>query len=110
MRPTRAPEASLEALWTQGFLTSAANPKAVVFFAALFPQFISRGGTLWVELLVLGATYIAIDASFLCAYGAGAGWLAEKLRGPARAWLDRLAGSGLIGAALLLGLKTVLER
>ena len=27
-------------LFRQGFLTSSANPKAIIFFAALFPQFI----------------------------------------------------------------------
>ncbi|MDO6585131.1 LysE family transporter [Salipiger sp. 1_MG-2023] len=32
---------SLGNLWMQRFLTSAANPKAVVFFATLFPQFTS---------------------------------------------------------------------
>ncbi len=36
-----APRVSLKSLWLQGFITSATNPKAVVFFAALFPQFIS---------------------------------------------------------------------
>ena len=31
---------SLRGLWLRGFITSAANPKAIVFFAALFPQFL----------------------------------------------------------------------
>ncbi|MEM7354307.1 MAG: LysE family translocator [Acidobacteriota bacterium] len=102
-----APPASVKRLWLQGFVTSAANPKAVVFFAALFPQFLSSEGAFWPQMLILGATYIAIDAAFLLSYGASADWLASKLRGPARRWLDRLAGSFLIGAAVLLGLKTV---
>ena len=34
---------SLKTLWMQGFITSAANPKAVVFFAALLSQFIDGG-------------------------------------------------------------------
>ena len=38
---------SLKTLWMQGFITSAANPKAVVFFAALFPQFIEGGSPFW---------------------------------------------------------------
>ena len=32
---------SLRSLYWQGFMTSAANPKAIIFFAALFPQFMS---------------------------------------------------------------------
>ena len=102
-----APTASAGRLWLQGFVTSAANPKAVVFFAALFPQFISSKGSLWPQMLVLGATYIVIDGAFLLGYGASADWLASRMRGPARRWLDRLAGSFLIGAAVLLGLKAV---
>ena len=102
-----APSTSAGHLWLQGFVTSAANPKAVVFFAALGPQFISNEKSLWPQLLVLGTTYIAIDGTFLLAYGASADWLASRLRGPAGKWLDRLAGSSLIGAAVLLGLKAV---
>ena len=56
---------------------------------------------------MLGATYLAIDATFLLTYGASADWLASRLRGSARRWLDRVAGSCLIGAAVLLGLKAV---
>ncbi|MBK0400911.1 LysE family translocator [Limibaculum sp. M0105] len=98
--------AGLRQLWWRGFVTSAANPKAVVFFAALFPQFIAPGDGFWLQMLVLGGTYVAIDASFLAAYGLGAGWLSARLGGPMRAWLDRAAGACLIGAAVLLGLKT----
>ena len=98
---------STRRLWMQGFVTSAANPKAVVFFAALFPQFIDGQRDLWPQMLVLGLTYLAIDGTFLSVYGTSAGWLATRLGGPARRWLDRVAGGGLIGAAVLLGLKSV---
>ena len=102
-----AEQSSSRRLWLQGFVTSAANPKAVVFFAALFPQFLGESGSFWLEMLILGGTYLAIDAIFLCTYGASAGWLGSKLRGPAKAWMDRVAGAGLIVAAALLGLKTI---
>ena len=98
--------ASLRTLWLQGFITSAANPKAVVFFAALFPQFIDQGAPLGPQLAVLSVTYLAIDAGFLTAYGAGAGWISARLGGSARAWIDRVAGGCLIGAAVLLGLRS----
>lgn len=94
-------------LWLRGFVTSAANPKAVVFFAALFPQFIESGRALPPQLAILGATYIAIDGAFLIAYGIGADWLAQRLGGSARQWLERTAGGFLVAAAVLLGLKAV---
>ena len=94
-------------LWMQGFVTSAANPKAVVFFAGLFPLFIEPERSLWLQILALGATYIVIDGAFLLSYGRGADWLAARVRSRSRLWLDRFAGVGLIGAAVLLGAKSV---
>ena len=54
----------------RGFITSASNPKAVFFFAALFPQFIDAGLPIWPQLFILGATYLAIDGVILVLYGA----------------------------------------
>lgn len=101
-----AKRASLKRLWLQGFITSAANPKAVVFFAALFPQFIRPDESFWLQFLVLGLTYIFIDGMFLVTYGGGAGWISQRMSHSKKAWLDRLSGAFLITAAALLGLKT----
>ena len=98
-------EVSLLRLWLRGFITSAANPKAVVFFAALFPQFLDPQNALLPQIAILGLSYIAIDGCFLVSYGKGASWIAQKLRGRHKAVLDRAAGSGLIIAAVLLGLR-----
>ncbi|MEM7045069.1 MAG: LysE family translocator [Pseudomonadota bacterium] len=98
---------SLRSLWLQGFVTSAANPKAVVFFAALFPQFLQGDNPFWPQLLILSATYLVIDGCFLSAYGIGASWISRRLRGTAKAWIERLGGSFMILAAVLLGLKSI---
>ncbi|WP_171133058.1 MULTISPECIES: LysE family translocator [unclassified Ruegeria] len=103
----RATKASPKALWMQGFVTSAANPKAVVFFAALFPLFIDGALPFWPQFAILSATYLLIDGLFLTVYGASASWLAQRLQGPARLWLDRIGGGFMILAALLLGLKSL---
>ncbi len=100
-----APRSSLQKLYWRGFITSAANPKAVVFFAALFPQFINPANALIPQILILGGTYIVIDGAFLTAYAMGGSWLAEKITSDKRAWVERIAGTSLIGAAILLGLK-----
>ncbi len=100
------PPASLKTLWLRGFVTSAANPKAVVFFAALFPQFLDPTKPLAAQIAILGLTYIVIDGLFLAMYGRGASWLATKIRGRYRPWVDRAAGASLIAAAVLLGLRS----
>ena len=107
--PDCAPIA-IKKLWLQGFVTSAANPKAIVFFAALFPQFIQSGHGFWQQFIILSATYIVIDGIFLSAYGAGASWIASRLKGGARAWIERIGGGFMIGAAILLGAKTLKDR
>ncbi|WP_343561137.1 LysE family translocator [Kiloniella sp. b19] len=103
-------QASLHGLWLQGFLTSAANPKAVVFFAALFPQFIQSTSAFWPQFLILSATYLVLDGFFLSAYGLGASWISRRFRGKAKVWIERTGGSFMILAAVLLGLKSATSR
>ncbi|WP_170428982.1 LysE family translocator [Ruegeria arenilitoris] len=102
-----APLASRKSLWMQGFITSAANPKAVVFFAALFPLFIDGALPFWPQFAILSVTYLTLDGLFLTAYGGSASWLATRLKGSARLWLDRAGGGFMILAAILLGLKSL---
>ena len=102
-----APRASRRTLWMQGFLTSAANPKAVVFFAALFPQFIAADAAFWPQFLILSATYIVMDGLFLSAYGLGASWIVARFKGNAQVWVERIGGGFMIGAAVLLGLMSI---
>ena len=94
-------------LWLQGFLTSAANPKAIVFFSALFPQFIDPSLDFPLQFLILSGTYIAIDGILLATYGMSAGWIAKKFAGNAKKWTQRLGGTFMILAAILLGFKTI---
>jgi len=100
------PNTSLRQLWFRGFVTSAANPKAVVFFAALFPQFLDQGQSLAPQLAILGVTYIVIDGCFLLCYGKGASWLGAKLQSQHKVWVDRAAGASLICAAILLSFRS----
>ncbi|MEN7341455.1 MAG: LysE family translocator [Pseudomonadota bacterium] len=99
-------QASISKLWFRGFVTSAANPKAVVFFAALFPQFLNPDQPLLSQMLILSGTYLLIDGCFLSAYGKGASWLSQRLKSRYKAWVERAAGVSLIGAAVLLGLRS----
>jgi homoserine/homoserine lactone efflux protein len=96
---------SVRALYWQGFITSAANPKAIIFFAALFPQFIVANEPLVPQFLLLSVSYLLIDGLFLCFYGKFADFFARKLSGSIGAYFNKISGSLFIGAAVVLGLK-----
>lgn len=89
-------------LFRQGFLTSAANPFAVVFFGALFPQFIDPAVPILPQLLILGATYIAVDGAILIAWG----WPGRRAVGVLKAAdavrINRICGTLMMVAAGLL--------
>jgi len=89
-------------LFRQGFVTSMSNPFAVVFFGALFPQFIDPSQPVMPQLLILGATYIVIDGAILLVWG----WLglraATVLRRFSFGIVNRVCGALMIGAAALL--------
>lgn len=83
----------------RGFVLQAANPKALVFFTALLPQFIDPRGNVAVQVLVLGVSSAVAEFLVLGAYGAFAGRAQHLARRPrfARA-ANRLSGALLIGA------------
>ena len=98
---------SRRSLYWQGFVTSAANPKAVIFFAALFPQFLNPAGATFEQFAVLGATYIVIDGCFLMIYGGFAGWIQSRFQHHVGRHMNRISGALLVVAAILLGLKEI---
>ena len=103
------PARTLWLRFTQGFVTSASNPKAIVFFAALFPQFVDTSGggaPIALQFLALGLVFLVIDGLSVLLYAATAGrlssWLSRKGRVAAQ---RRITGFALISAAGLLSLK-----
>lgn len=92
-------------LYRQGFITSMANPFAVVFFAALFPQFLDPAAPILPQLLILGVTYLIVDGVLLVVWG----WLGIRAaRGIARVssrLINKVCGALMIGAAGLLAMK-----
>ena len=98
---------SARTLFLQGFITSATNPKAIVFFAALLPQFINTSLPTGEQFLILGVTYISIDGCFLSLYGAFSAWIAARFRRHVGHHMNKVSGLLFVVAALLLGLKEI---
>lgn len=92
-------------LFRQGFVTSMANPFAVVFFGALFPQFIDPMMPVLPQLLILGLTYLVVDGAILLLWG----WLglraAAALRRFSFGLVNKICGALMIAAAMLLASK-----
>ena len=105
IKSSEADGQSLLSFFWKGFVTSSANPKAVVFFAALFPQFINTSEPTAHQFAILGLTYIVIDGCFLLFYGSFADWLASRFEKHIDKYVNRISGSLLVGSAVLLGLK-----
>lgn len=87
----------------QGFLTQMSNPKAIIFYGALLPQFVDPTAPFALQFLVLGVVTLAIDYSSLILYG----WLADRsmrLAGGPKLlqWFERVAGAFLLGAGARL--------
>lgn len=92
-------------LFRQGFVTSMANPFAVVFFGALFPQFIDPALPILPQLLILGVTYLVVDGAILLLWG----WLgvraATALKRFSFGLVNKVCGGLMIAAAGLLASK-----
>ena len=88
-------------IFVNGFVLQASNPKALVFFTALLPQFIDPHGSVLTQVTILAVTSVLIEFCVLLAYGALAGRFTELAKRPRFARLaNRIAGSMLIGAGI----------
>jgi len=100
---------SLRSLFTKGLVANAINPKVVLFFLSLLPQFvIPANGNVPGQMLALGVTFTVQAAILfgLLGYFAGAigAWLNRKPG--AGKWLDRIAGTVFVA----LGIKLIVAR
>lgn len=91
-RPTRLK------LFKSAFLTAVTNPKATMFFTALFPQFIDQGAALLPQFFILTGIFMALSLSSLSLYAALASRAKGVLTRPALSrWVSRVVGATFIG-------------
>lgn len=90
--------------YLQGLLVGASNPKAVLFFAAFFPQFLNPAAPMAPQFTILALTFMAFEFTVLTACALSVSRLAPLLRrsGPVR-WVNRICGGlfTLMGGLLL---------
>jgi homoserine/homoserine lactone efflux protein len=84
---------------TRGFALQAANPKALMFFAALLPQFIDPSRAIAPQVLILGVTSVVIEFSVLAGYGYLSARAATVAGEPGFARITSRVSGGLLVAA-----------
>lgn len=105
MLGSRIEKKSVARVMADGFVVGIGNPKAIVFFAAVLPQFVDRpAGQVPQQMLLLGAIFAGI------ALLSDSGW--ALVAGSARAWFGRsprrLELIGGTGGLVMIGIGATL--
>ncbi|WP_147126424.1 LysE family translocator [Shimia ponticola] len=89
--------------WT-GFFACVTNPKAIAFFVALFPGFISPEHPIMFQAFVYGVIFLLLDAALILAYALAA---EATFRRIAKRWIsvEALSALGLAGVGLGMIIK-----
>ena len=90
-------------LFRIGLMVGLGNPKDLLFFSALFPQFMDASAPVAGQLLILGCTWMVLDGSIMLMYVLAGAKLLARLHGTrAGQWFDRATGGAFIAAAGIL--------
>ena len=96
--------ASIRRLTVQEFVCAASNPKAILIFTAVFPQFLNTSSALLPQFLIMGCTFLVFELATIALYAYAGQHLRKALssaKGQRR--FNRFSGGvlGAIGLALL---------
>ncbi|MEP2102530.1 MAG: LysE family translocator [Parasphingorhabdus sp.] len=93
---------SAASLFGKGFLVEFANPKALLYFAAILPQFLDASRPIVVQMLIMGLTTVILDFISYALYA----YAGDRLTsGRVKEWIVRLINRIAGGALLLAGAR-----
>jgi homoserine/homoserine lactone efflux protein len=95
-------EGGRRSMVVRGFLINVTNPKGLVFFLAVLPQFVVPTAPLLPQYLAIGATMIAVDLVVMGLYTGLAVRLVEWLHTPRQQTVLNRVFSGLFGTAAVV--------
>lgn len=94
--PAKVPASQL---FRRGFAVGISNPKDLLFFAALFPNFITVSEPQLIQFTVLALTWLVVDIAMMSGYAAVGSSVGRWLGCPSRMRLFNRATGGLFIAA-----------
>jgi threonine/homoserine/homoserine lactone efflux protein len=95
------PGASVFRSFAEGFLVAVSNPKGIVFFAALLPQFMTPGASYLLQLTVLGGTFVVVEIIYELLLAGLAHRIAPWLSKYGRAF-NKVTGGTFVGIGAML--------
>jgi threonine/homoserine/homoserine lactone efflux protein len=102
--PSGKPESKSSQLFSQGFLSAVTNPKGILFFVAFLPQFIDPNSSLFLQFVIMAATFVFVEFWYELMVAA----LADRIQ----PWLkkvgknfNRVFGSVFMAIGVLLPLR-----
>ncbi len=92
----------------RGFVLQASNPKNIMFFVAILPQFITPGDNIVAQMAILGTVSILLEMPILIIYSIASARSARLMKQRLVDWLEAIGGGALImmGGALALYRKS----
>ena len=86
-------------IFSSAYITTALNPKSIVFFLAFIPQFIEPELPFTTQAVILGATFFVLAIISVLGYAALTIYAGQQLHLPLiQRWTHRIGGGLLIGA------------
>lgn len=101
-------EVNKNKLFSKWFFIALSNPKGLIYFGALFPQFIRANEPAAIQFFVLAFVFLIIDFMWMSSYALGGKALLRILKSrKARQVFNSACGSALIAAAIALSLSSL---
>jgi len=90
-------------VFLKGFLVNITNPKGIIFYVAILPQFIDVDRPQALQYATLAATTLLVDLVIMAGYTALAAKVLRVMRDPARLrWVNRTLGGAFVAAGVAL--------
>jgi homoserine/homoserine lactone efflux protein len=90
-------------VFLKGFLVNITNPKGIIFYAAVLPQFIDVARPQFTQYAILGFTTLVVDLVVMAGYIGLASRVLAAMEDPSHLrWVNRILGSAFVAAGLAL--------
>ncbi|SHO57428.1 LysE family translocator [Vibrio quintilis] len=100
-------KATFSHCFRSGYIVGVGNPKDLLFFGALFPQFIDVSSPFLSQLIILAVTWFVMDCSIMFIYAVAGKKVGAFISGPGAGKLfNRISGSAFILAGGTLAATT----